>query len=1303
MSSRRIKLVIASSILLVCAGGYFLSQVLALQGRGTLAQAPLNSNVQVPPAFIMAVDDSGSMTYESLYPADEQGYWNDLSGALPNGFFSGPGVPFTTGRGSYYHVIQNGIRLDQSGNTLDTGTSGVRLGTPPLDTFGFARSPAYNSQWFNPAVDYPPWKYADGTSWPNAPITAARSDPRVDGAAGSRGPTPRVVYDFTAVEGRTANYFAFRFQPGMRLPRGTEWYMRSDRHANGCGGLGTGSGTRDSWQTITATTPAATPTTGHLVTNSNNLVYATGGTNRGGGCEIHIRHFPAVVFLPTATPPPTGFILANRVLAPNAAGDGVDLYKYELRVTNFTSGYATHIQNFANWYTYYGNRNRAIIASMSNALTTVDNMRVGYFSINKRSGSPPGMVSDNLVMRDLNTGGRPLLYNDLFTLEAGPGTPTRSASLYMGNQFKRTDVGAPVQRACQVNSGMLFTDGYTNEGTVAVSDTDSGQPRPIGGNANGGTIADIAFSFYNTNLRPDLPAGLVPLREACSTAPVSLRTDCQANLHMNYFGITLGSKGDIYGVDAAATADPYTTFPNWSVTGATSLSPKNVDDIWHATINGRGEFVNAQTPASVTDAMRRILAATASSASPSGSIALTGARIGAGSFTVVPTYESRNSGTDWHSTLTAQTVTTDPATGAATFAFAWEASARIPVPTARNHIWFGTSVGAQQFTSANVASLVNLCNNTGQSFCSLAEITALGAPASPTTLVEAVNYLKGDQTLEVERTVTGKLRFRTSRLGDIVNATPVVSSPKDDYGYRSLPTPYGPSYDTYLTSAAGKLNRRPLVFAGANDGMLHGFDGRTGGLGGVETLGFIPQSVLGHMGNLLFPRGPEPQKFQHRYFVDGPMAVSDAYFGGRWETVLVGSTGAGAKGAFGLNVSALAASAGVFSAPDRLWEINSLNTSLPVAVRDNIGHVLGRPVVVPIKTGNAAGPVKWRAIFGNGYNSTSQKAVLFLVDMAVAATPTVTMIEAVEAGAPAGSNGLGNLVVVDRFGPAADNSLTVRTRDGFADTVYAADQNGALWKFDLRTATPANLTTPLFTTKLYTSGAEINTRQPIIGGLAAAPGPGGGVMVYFGSGSFSFTADPSDISAQSLYAVLDRGTGATVTRTDLLQQTITGVTGTGARTTSSNALLAGKLGFYLDLPTGERFVGYPRIESGVLFMPTYEASTTLGCSAQGKNWLYGLNALSGAAGLSQVRVGSPTGTQPGANTGAVSLATGGSAPVKDLAVLSTPRVQPLGAGATAAQIAAALAAQCNMIVQVAGAPPLFLPRACGRQSWRQIQ
>ena len=134
------------------------------------------------------------------------------------------------------------------------------------------------------------------------------------------------------------------------------------------------------------------------------------------------------------------------------------------------------------------------------------------------------------------------------------------------------------------------------------------------------------------------------------------------------------------------------------------------------------------------------------------------------------------------------------------------------------------------------------------------------------------------------------------------------------------------------------------------------------------------------------------------------------------------------------------------------------------------------------------------------------KPVLFIVDVA---TGAVTTVQANETAAPVGKNGLGNIVVLDRWG-GTGNALTTQVRDGYADTVYAADQKGAVWKFDLRSSTPATQTVPVFTTNLVNG-----KRQPILGGLAAAAGQGGGVMVYFGTGSTHAVAPAGRLKPES--------------------------------------------------------------------------------------------------------------------------------------------------------------------------------------------
>ncbi|MDH5823825.1 PilC/PilY family type IV pilus protein [Luteimonas sp. RD2P54] len=1277
MPSRRIKTIFAAITLAAAGGaGYFLYGLIAAQGQGVLAQAPLNTQVQVPASFIMALDDSGSMNWETLNNTRDGVFvWRN------NSFFNSSSVAW-----GYGNVNSDAYRYLML--FPYPGRNNYQNSIPPLDVFGFARSPDFNPAYFDPRVSYEPWKNADRSDYSDIDPAAAPVDPRPAGVNNKINRTFDLTRPVREHGGNTAggNQWGFRVHSGMVLPQGLVYY----RPNNYCGNI---PGPNGEWHTLASEVTVAS------ITNTGNAI-------TGNNCRLGIEYFPATFYLKTGTLP--GYT-AEPVEVPDAHGlaAGERLYRYEIKLENYASPelYDEAIQNFANWFTYYRTRRESLVAGLTNALLSVNDMSIGWFRINNRN---------DVVMRDMgNETAKAALYSDFHRLIANGSTPSRQAVNHLGAQFKRTGDGAPIQLSCQKNAGMLFTDGYIN---------DSGSPN-VGGNLDGtrmptapfadsvgNTMADIVVPYYLDSLRPDIEANNVPVPESCDVTDPDPRLDCQTNLHMNFYGVTLGTLGHMYGVDYVpnpatpwtVTPDPFSSSPSWH-TARVDMNPHAVDEMWHATLNARGEMINATTPAAISAAMRRILAAVASGASPSGTIGLTGARIGDGSLTVVPRYEARNEGTDWFSTLTAQQVSIDPVTREAVFSTAWEASDKLG-PGSRN-VWFADGAGTRRFNAANVA-LPDLCDKPGDLYpgiarCSAGEISALGVD-----IAGVIDYLLAGDSLERER--GGTLRDRSTPLGDIVNSTPVISSPTDDYGYRLLGGTIASEYGDYLVK---KRSRRYMVYVGANAGMLHAFDGgmnadqeMDAAAGGEERFGYIPATALGHMGNLLFPYDPASQgdqKFTHRYYVDGPITVSDARdSSNNWRTVLVGTAGAGGRSVFALDVSDPAG----FNASSRLWEVSDLDLSLAQDVRENIGHVLGKPVVVPVKT-VPGGDVRWVAVFGNGYNSASGKAVLFVVDID-SGTPEITMIEATEAGSSiAGTNGLGNVVIVDRWG---GNDLNSGIRDGFADTVYAADQKGALWKFDLRAAAPASPVRPLFVTDEYTEGGQ-NYRQPITGGMTAAVGPRGGVMLYFGTGSFSFHGDPADRSLQSLYAINDveRGpTSQTLSRSHLLGQSVE--TEDGVRILSVNATVpVSPLGWFIDLPAGERFVGNPRIASGVIFMPTYAPEAeTAGCSASGFNWLFGLNARSGTAGLSNVRVGSPDGDSPGQGTAAIQLATGGSAPVRDVAVNVVPRLAPATPDDPTAPGAPPSPAerQCWMAVTVAGlADPLYLPYPCGRQSWRQIE
>lgn len=96
----------------------------------------------------------------------------------------------------------------------------------------------------------------------------------------------------------------------------------------------------------------------------------------------------------------------------------------------------------------------------------------------------------------------------------------------------------------------------------------------------------------------------------------------------------------------------------------------------------------------------------------------------------------------------------------------------------------------------------------------------------------------------------------------------------------------------YSAFATAQKNRTPMLYVGANDGMLHGFSATDG----TEKIAYIPQGLLKKL-----PALTEPG-YTHQYYVDGSPFTGDVNTGSdaspAWKTMLAGSLGAGGKGYF---------------------------------------------------------------------------------------------------------------------------------------------------------------------------------------------------------------------------------------------------------------------------------------------------------------------------------------------------------------------------------------------------------------------
>ena len=90
-----------------------------------------------------------------------------------------------------------------------------------------------------------------------------------------------------------------------------------------------------------------------------------------------------------------------------------------------------------------------------------------------------------------------------------------------------------------------------------------------------------------------------------------------------------------------------------------------------------------------------------------------------------------------------------------------------------------------------------------------------------------------------------------------------------DYGF---PSSTGTFAGTYK-------DRRSMIFFGANDGMVHAVDARTG----YEVWAFIPYNLLPKLGALL--KGQSVEQFN--YFVDSSPKIAEVKMGGTWRSMLI--------------------------------------------------------------------------------------------------------------------------------------------------------------------------------------------------------------------------------------------------------------------------------------------------------------------------------------------------------------------------------------------------------------------------------
>lgn len=740
----------------------------------------------------------------------------------------------------------------------------------------------------------------------------------------------------------------------------------------------------------------------------------------------------------------------------------------------------------------------------------------------------------------------------------------------------------PIQYACQKNVILGIGDVNSHEDrdlpasgdNLAVNDwtqtvfdlegiSKSANATSFNGNGNSAYIAGLAYYANTTDIRSDI-AG----KQTISTHWVDVRENeiLEAKARNQYW---LAAKYGGFKVPDNYTRGTALPAGSWRTNTETLSSGDPRPD----------NFYVASDAENMVESLKLAFAKIAQEAqSSTTSLASNSTRLA----TDTAVFQSSLNSKYWSGDLLARRVNTN---GTTATTVAWSASAKLDAQNISDRKIFTSAplADASPATNGQISTTATAFSwATGGLSSAQKNLLATTAERNANNLTTAesrLNYLRGDRSLErTDNDATKLFRQRGSRLGDIINSDPqYVANP--DFGYTRLTgSVWADARAAYASFRSGNANRKPMVIVGANDGMLHGFNASMadGGAGGEELFAFIPNGVFENLIRLTDPA------YAHRYYVDGTPRISDVWVGNSWKTIVAGTTGAGGRSVFALDITD----------PDNmgsnkfLWEFS----------HPDMGNTIGQPAIVALPNG------KFSVVVTTGYRTTAQTtAKIWFLDAADGSViRTMDITTGGDFGAP---------LLADTNG------------DQVADKLYVGDTTGKLWRADISGSTPSGWDNP---TLMFTA-TDGTTAQPITAPLSSAFNDKGQHMVLFGTGSYMFVGDneiPTTPATQSFYGIIDAGTFPIV-RSDLLAQEILSESTVGSfkARTISNATLANQRGWYLDLAwksnrngpgaRGERVVSKATLRTDRVTFTTMTPSADP-CASGGTSFVMALSLSSGS-------------------------------------------------------------------------------------------
>ena len=395
-------------------------------------------------------------------------------------------------------------------------------------------------------------------------------------------------------------------------------------------------------------------------------------------------------------------------------------------------------------------------------------------------------------------------------------------------------------------------------------------------------------------------------------------------------------------------------------------------------------------------------------------------------------------------------------------------------------------------------------------------------------------------------------------------------------------------------------NRQEFLVAAANDGMVHIFRNGTSSNPYDLKLSYIPagmereddQGQTTTLGKVLkdIARDGYGSGTPHRYMVNGGFVLRQTP---DKQTFMFGAMGQGGRGAYALNIGAVANS-------DR----SGWNTTVPLFETEKgsgnkLGYTIGSTQIgrVSIKRDttpvNLKSDVRYAGFLASGYrtedvNSADNETALYIYDMTGKEAGTQDTGKSVSSA----GNLLAKISVPNGKGGLSTPTLVDTDFDGIVDIAYAGDRYGNMFRFDLSGETPSE-----WSVQMIFQGSG---NQPITSAPAVSRRSKDKYVVIFGTGSEIYQNELTNTNGQinAVYGIYDdvstdESKKAVLANSSELEQQTRESDGEHIYV-SDNKVGEGKKGWSLTLGSNERVTVKPTmiLRTAVVTIRKYETKTT---------------------------------------------------------------------------------------------------------------